>query len=611
MTGFAKNIKSKRNSCLSEKISVLLYVIAALFLSAFLIYLCVIDNIEVYQSRSDSTFTQVQNYTCKEVQRDDAPIGTVKEYTFFLDKEFDNDTYLAFYTVHQYAEVYLDGELIYSLKPSEENSIVKTVGSNWTMLPIYREDAGKEVRIEITPVYESFRSREVEFLIGPRLSIFTHRLMLDLPQLILGMIAFFVGFVFVCLSLHLMLTKKYGKRLASLGIFSIMLGLWRLTDTRSTPFIIPGKPVLMFYISVTMLMLGIAPLIMSAEQELNRKSQSILNTCCIVASISCIVQIMLQVFGLADFRENLIVTHILIAVSVAAIIVNTIFDRIKFPEKYKKQTDGKFYLICIVGVLADLIYYYVKGNSSGLIFTLLTFVFFIIYVGISTILNYREQERQLAVKDKMIAENERQLAENRIAVMISQIKPHFMNNSLTSIAMLCEKDPLKAEEAIIHLAEYLRENMNSLKERHMVPFSTEISHVENYLYFEKLRFGDALEITYDIETTDFMVPPLSVQPLVENAVKHGLKNHDGKGAIAIKVRELRDSIEISVTDNGSGFDKGSIQNDKGDHIGLENVRQRQKMLAGADLNIDSIKGVGTNALITIPKENQNDNFSSR
>ena len=145
---------------------------------------------------------------------------------------------------------------LYSLKSSGNNWFSKTPGSNWVMIPLYREDAGREVRVEITPVYENFRDRQVDFLIGSELAIYKDRLFKDLPQLVLGIMAVFIGVVFACVSCYTVHKKKRGKNLLALGIFSTMMGFWRLTDTRFTPFLLKDKPLLLFYISITMLMLG-------------------------------------------------------------------------------------------------------------------------------------------------------------------------------------------------------------------------------------------------------------------------------------------------------------------------------------------------------------------
>lgn len=156
-------VMSEKRSIYLSKLSVLLSVIAGVAVTALLVLLGVTDNVEVRQSRSESDFASVPDVSCMEIADSAAPIGIKKEYIFFISEMPENETHLAFYTVHQYVDVWLDGQNIYSLKPSGKNRMIKTVGSNWVMIPLYREDTGKEIRVEITPVYESFRDREVTF----------------------------------------------------------------------------------------------------------------------------------------------------------------------------------------------------------------------------------------------------------------------------------------------------------------------------------------------------------------------------------------------------------------------------------------------------------------
>ena len=144
--------------------------------------------------------------------------------------------------------------------------------------------------------------------------------------------------------------------------------------------------------------------------------------------------------------------------------------------------------------------------------------------------------------------------------------------------------------------------MNSLKEQAPVPFESELRHLETYLSLEKMRFGDELNIEYDIEATDFLIPSLTVQPLVENAVKHGVGMKEDGGTVTITTKEFDDRYEVIVSDDGVGFDTAKKTNDGRTHIGMENVRNRLKTMCNAVLNIESTVGKGTVATITIPKE---------
>ena len=197
---------------------------------------------------------------------------------------------------------------------------------------------------------------------------------------------------------------------------------------------------------------------------------------------------------------------------------------------------------------------------------------------------------------------QKELYEAKVSLMVSQIQPHFLYNSLTSIAMMCTKDPKTARDATINFADYLRGNMNSLKEKNPVPFEKELEHLKKYLMLEKMRFGDMLNIEYDIKTTDFLIPQLSVQPLVENAVKHGVGMKEDGGTVTIATDETDDSFLVIISDDGVGFDTEAPKKDDGrSHVGMENVRQRLKEMINADVIIESKIGEGTVATIVIPK----------
>ena len=591
-------VKLKQIPILS-KIFVILPVVAGILLFALLLCLCVSPNFEKQQNRTGDSFTVVKDYKLREVKREDAPVGLVKEYTFTLHEALKTDTCLAFYTVHQYVEVYIDGELVYSLKPSEK-SFSKTIGSNWTMISLYREDADKEICVNIIPVYESFVNRAVEFLVGSRLSICADRLHQDLPQLVLGMIAVFVGIVFMCIAMNKRINWHNDDGLADLGLFSVMLGLWRLTDTRFTPFLVSQKPVLMFYTSVVMLMIGIVPLIKSLRTRFHKIGGYILDFYCIAVALVCIVQLFLQIFCGVDLRENLYITHVTIAVGTMIIVGNVIYSVVKGSGDKRSNANPKAAIILVVGVLADIISFYVKGTSSGLLFSLSAMLIYIIHMGRNMLFRYIEKEKQMAEKDRMLAENERQLAESRISTMISQIHPHFIYNTLGSIEQLCEIQPEAAAKLVHNFSHYLRGNFSELDNPAPILLSKEIKHVQYYTSIEQVRFPD-IEIRFDLKAEDFLIPALSVQPLVENSIKHGLMKLPRGGTVTISSYETDGYYCVSVEDNGAGFDT-SILHDERNHIGLRNIRSRLESMCSGSLKVESTPGAGTKVFISIPKE---------
>lgn len=207
-----------------------------------------------------------------------------------------------------------------------------------------------------------------------------------------------------------------------------------------------------------------------------------------------------------------------------------------------------------------------------------------------------EQKEQL-LKAQLEAE------QARVSVMLSQIQPHFMFNVLNTIYHLCEMDASRAQQAVGNFSEYLRGNIDALRRSGPVPFDVEMKNVQSYLALEKLRFEDELNVVYDIRTTAFMLPMLTVQPMVENAVKHGICKKAGGGTLRIATRELEKVFEITVTDDGVGFDPDApMDGDGREHIGISATRQRLHGMCGGTLEIASAPGAGSRAVIRIPKE---------
>lgn len=211
------------------------------------------------------------------------------------------------------------------------------------------------------------------------------------------------------------------------------------------------------------------------------------------------------------------------------------------------------------------------------------------------LLFYQETTRKLV-------ETEKQIVESRVAIAVSQIKPHFLYNTLSAIAELCQIDPSLAEKVTTKFAQYLRVNLEHMEDTHPVPFHKELQHVKTYLWIEKIRFGDDLNVIYDIRTEDFKLPSLSVQPLVENAVKHGMMGSDDVCTITIETCEKEDGYEIHIKDNGNGFDMSEKPKDNKRHVGLENVKRRVELMVHGTMTIVSYLGKGTCVSLYIPRE---------
>ena len=182
-----------------------------------------------------------------------------------------------------------------------------------------------------------------------------------------------------------------------------------------------------------------------------------------------------------------------------------------------------------------------------------------------------------------------------------QMQPHFIFNALTSLRELCDTDPARAAAGLDNLSGYLRKNLDALTADQLIPFTRELEHVEEYVALEKLNRGGSFEVVYDLAVMDFYLPALSVQPLVENAIHHGVRGMERDGMVIVTTEQRGSMIRIIVEDNGPGFPDGMSerQRQRVSH-GLENVRRRLETQCGGSLHIHS-DGSGSRLVLLLPK----------
>ena len=206
------------------------------------------------------------------------------------------------------------------------------------------------------------------------------------------------------------------------------------------------------------------------------------------------------------------------------------------------------------------------------------------------------------------------LREERVRLMLSQIQPHFLFNTLNTIYVLCEQDSAKAQRAIEEFSEFLRANIGSLESDGPVSFGTEMKLVRHYLYLEQMRYQEDLQVEFRLDAENFYLPALTIQPLVENAVKHGLAKAPGGGTVRVHSFELSEEFVVEVVDNGIGFTpetyiggSSPTLSETGKeplHIGLRSVRERLREMCGGDLEIVSRPGAGAIARVSLPKRTE-------
>lgn len=260
------------------------------------------------------------------------------------------------------------------------------------------------------------------------------------------------------------------------------------------------------------------------------------------------------------------------------------------------------FLLYIFGVMIDC--FYITGVFRWNMSWILNMAILIVVLLMAFI--YCKKMSEISEKARMVAKLENEVTQSNVSLLLTQIQPHFINNALTSIRYLCKTDPKKAEQSIMDFASYLRYNMASLSNRWVIPFHEEMMHVESYLAIEKIRFEEKLQVHLDIQVEDFEVPALCVEPLVENAIKHGVRGRISGGTVSIRTYQADGYNWIIVEDDGVGFDPDHISEKS---IGIPNITKRLQMMEGVIFHLESQIGKGTRATIQIPiqtKETQED-----
>ena len=201
------------------------------------------------------------------------------------------------------------------------------------------------------------------------------------------------------------------------------------------------------------------------------------------------------------------------------------------------------------------------------------------------------------------AEQIRQKDENAILkteTAVLQMRPHFIYNTMTSIYYLCEQDPKKAQKVTLDFTTYLRKNFNAIAKQDMIPFDEELIHTTAYLAVEQVRFEDTLHVEFDTPHTEFCLPPLTLQPIVENAVKYGVDPESSVPLnITIKTRKTEEGSIITIEDTGPGIDNAG-ENDQ-PHTAILNIRKRLELMCHGTFTLQNRKDGGTIATIFIPE----------
>lgn len=516
----------------------------------------------------------------------DVPPGTEMVFTNTLPDTFYSDYGILFRSRMQRAEVFLDGERIYQYPAGDMAGGI--LPSIWNFVKLPDGSGGKVLEIRISSPYAGFSGGMQEVKLGNYNELIGETVRGQLPVFLLSVILLLSGaaMVLIAVVFRKYFSNEYQK---TLGLLFIFVSLWLCGESRM-PLQIPG-PEGQYYITLGSLLL--CPVFIFAYLYARWKElQGGLTRFLLYVSAGCAVLLTgLQLGGVCDFPQMLPVIHVLLALALGRMAWIYVCAA-------RRRTVYRSELFCVFLILAsafaEIVFFYrMRYALVGLYVRISLLICALNFLRLCILAVFRKFRENY--------ELERELRYSRLELMNSQIRPHFIYNSLNSIRALIRIDPEAASRAVYDFSTYLRANLSSLREEDQIPFGQELKNIQAYLNIERLRLGERLQVEYEIESRDFPVPYLSIQPLVENAVKHGIWKKKGTGTVRILEREREKEHVIHILDDGAGFDLRQQKQEETGHIGLKNIQFRIRELAGGTMEILSEPGGGTRVTVRIPK----------
>ncbi|MBO4808589.1 MAG: response regulator [Lachnospiraceae bacterium] len=589
------------------------------------------SSIKVYNPEGSQRVIKEVSAMYELIENEEAPVGISEDYTFILPEIKKGNETLAFYTVHQNVNLYVDGELRYSLECSKDNIMGRTPASEVNFYDLGPWDSGKKVVIEIMPVYKQTVGGSVPIYLGDKKDIYIMYLRGDLFMMVLGFIPLLLGVIFIVVSWVVIKERKERYSIFMLGVFAFFLGVWKILDLVIAPLLFSNYPILVACMSIVMLAFLPLPFIQFLKGMLNREYK-ILDYSCIVYNVACAAVLFLQALNLVDFRESLPISHVCMGASVVLIIYVLCMETIKGNTEPRLTVTVLGMALCALGLIYDLLQYYVLKHSNAIFTTLFCFDVYICVMGVV-----------LAVDNhKMIMEAKRRAEEANVA------KSRFLSNmshdirtpmnaivGFTGIAEKYMNDEERLKDSLAkirssgeHLLKLINDvlDMSKIESGKIVIDNAPIdvmNLMENVCNMMTAQMQDKnIEFVVDMEKIEheyIYADSLRINQVLLNLIGNAYKFTPPGGYVKLTVTELpsndpaKAEYEVRIKDNGIGMSEefkahafeafirehdSQGDNIQGTGLGLAICKSIVE-LAGGQIRVESTLGVGTEFIMNI------------
>lgn len=427
---------------MKKKMSVL-YVGCVAVLYLFYIFICVMCKNDVFQARESSGYRYLTEYESVYVKDGAQSLGIREEYVMRLQDLALEGGSLIFYSLHQNVEVYIDGELVYSVKAKADNPFGKTPGSRWNVVPLYQKDEGREIRVALGPAYENIVGTVPEFYFGSKFDVFLMLMAKNLLPFILSFVAVLLGLAFVMFTAYNYRNPEVDKSLMMMGFFAMGIGMWKMTDMDCVGLLFPYSLGLN-YVPYLALMVVVIPFAMFAKELFSQKEHRIWYVVCFLSLFVNLLSVLLQIMNIRDLREMLKWNHLVMLILVLLVSGMLVYELRKKGWNDKLKVMVICMASCLVGFTADIVVYYISGGASMMVLGMACFLIYIIVLGVRSI-----QEMKALMRNGLQAKHYEQMAYhdqltglyNRTAYAAFTSKADFTPERC--IVVMCDLNDLK------------------------------------------------------------------------------------------------------------------------------------------------------------------------
>ena len=485
---------------------------------------------------------------------------------------------------HMYASFTVeDSGFRYEIKEADMPHIGSTPGKYWVSIPMRPEFSGKTAVLTLTPVFGGKHADDLEFMVIRRDTLLT---MILLPEdgllLALGAFSVIAGLILAVIILFVPAASREKQMVFYIGLVTVLAGLWKLSGLPVVPLLFDylGNQKAIWYggtaCYLLMLVLSLQMMSFMGQSKPGKTDKAFV---CVSAGAAFLL-LLLQITGVLELHH----TVVWFGTAVALMHLFTLL------KKRSGLSQWLWMFPFFLTMAADLLIVIWTGSVRYAFFFLIWTVLNLIVRGFGFI-------RMAVLREKALRKKEEELRDARIQSMMNQMRPHFINNTLSSVYLLCREDPEQAAKVVSDFTEYLQGNFSAISAAKPVSFREELRHTQAYLAVEKSLYGAKLNVEFDTEYMSFRLPPLTLQPIAENAVKHCINRCAGALHIVIRTRRTDAGSVITVEDNGPGFDPSGCVSS---HNTLENIRQRLEMMCGGNIIIAGRDCGGAVVTITVP-----------